>query len=122
MTDSKRDKLEGAVALLQHDIDRRVRRDRNETVCAAENRDGAGFGETTLQSIGARVSSHGNDVRAVARDLVGEQRRVVAGGERRHAEALRMRVDNSERTLPDRSRRAENREVPHATRPCRTMK
>jgi hypothetical protein len=104
-----------------------LRRDGDEAVWSADNRDpmlpsAKGFGEARLQSIGPCVGRHRNDVRAVARNLLREQHRVVPGGERRHAEPVRMRIDDGERTLSDRARRTENRELLHATRPCKTMK
>ena len=74
------------------------------------------------QAIRAVGGRHRDDRRAVARHLLGEQRRVVAGGERGHAQPIGMRVDDRQRALADRAGRSENREVLHATRPWRTMK
>ena len=53
--------------------------------------------------------------RAVARDLLGEQLGVLAGGEADDLQAIGMRVDDRERALADRAGRAEDGDALHAT-------
>ena len=53
---------------------------------------------------------------SVSVDLLGEQRGVVAGRKRHDLQPDGMRIDHGERAPADRTGRAENREVLHATR------
>ena len=59
-------------------------------------------------------SPRADDRGPVPRDLLGQQRRVLAGGERHDPQPIRMRVHDRQRALADRSGRSENRDALHA--------
>jgi hypothetical protein len=91
----------------EHDVDRWMRRDGNQAVparlrvcrfgdCSASERP-----PDILERLPAR---HSDDLGLIACDLIGEPLGVAAGRERNHAQAIRMGVDDRQRTLADRAR------------------
>ena len=67
-------------------------------------------GAKAIHGVGRRQRHHRG---AIARRLLGQQRGIVAGGKRGHAQASRVRVHHRQRAAADRSRRAEDGERSH---------
>ena len=65
------------------------------------------------EPIDRRGVGHGRNTRPVARDLLGEQLGVLAGGEADDLQPVGMRVDDRQRALADRAGRAEDGDAFH---------
>ena len=67
------------------------------------------------QPIEGRAGRHRDDARPIARDLLGEQLGVLAGGEPDDLQPIGVRVDDGQRALADRAGRAEDGDAFHWT-------
>ena len=81
--------------------------DRNESRAAASRDDDVRCA-VLAQSIDRRSRRHRGDAGSIARDLRAQQFRVLAGREPDDRQPIGVRLDDRERTLPDRTGRAED--------------
>ena len=97
----------GSTRRAQHDFGIRVGSNRDQTVAPGwRNRDAAE--RRPFEPVDRHPCCHRGDPRPVARDLLGEELVVVAGGEPDHLQPIGMRVDHRQGAAADRAGRSED--------------